>query len=348
VPRERRAWAPGDVLSIVGRAHEGRPIFATGEDRRFFLDRLQRVFAPGEVGLLAWALLINHYHLVIRVRDEEPGRLFLRLNTVVARRERRRRGDHGAVFQDRYWSGRCEGEGAAVALLTYVLGNPVHHGVVPTAEALETYEWTAYPEVLGLRAPGLVDARETLALVHPDEAVARRTLREAMSWRVARWRSARDGVDVCEEPGCRGARDACGLVHPERVRLANGRFGAHPGPAAPAEAGISRVHDDRADRRSRLLAAGWRAADLVAAVCARLGADPAAVLRGERRRPESRARSVVACVACEGAGERVGEVARLLGVSGTAAAAARRRGRRILDGLGVDVEQALSWGLEGR
>src|SRR5262245_2309571 len=136
MPRQRRAWEPGDLLSIVGRAHEGRPIFATDEDRAYFTDRLKRVFVRGEADLLAWALMVNHYHLVIRVRDAEPGRLFLRLNTVIARRERRRRGDHGAVFQDRYWSGRCEGEGSALALLTYVLGNPVHHGVVETAEAL--------------------------------------------------------------------------------------------------------------------------------------------------------------------------------------------------------------------
>jgi hypothetical protein len=49
--------------------------------------------------------------------------------------------------------GRCEKAGTAVAVLTYVLGNLCHHGVVATAEALESYEWTAYGELLGRREP---------------------------------------------------------------------------------------------------------------------------------------------------------------------------------------------------
>ena len=47
------------MLSIVGRAHEGRPIFATDEDRGFFVDRLRRVFVPGAAQLLAWALMVT-------------------------------------------------------------------------------------------------------------------------------------------------------------------------------------------------------------------------------------------------------------------------------------------------
>jgi REP element-mobilizing transposase RayT len=41
------------------------------------------VFRPGDVDLLAWALLINHYHLLIRVTDATPESLFRRLNTAV-------------------------------------------------------------------------------------------------------------------------------------------------------------------------------------------------------------------------------------------------------------------------
>jgi hypothetical protein len=57
---------------------------------------------------------------------------------------------------------------------------------------------------------------------------------------------------------------------------------------------------------------------------------------------------VVAYVASDGAGERVGEVAKPLGVRGTAASTARRRGRRILDRQGAGVDQALSWSARER
>ena len=74
-------------------------------------------------------------------------------------------------------------------LLTYVLGNPLHHGVVANAADLERYPWTAYPEILGLAAPGLVDVRAVLALLSPDEGAAREVLREALALRAARWSS---------------------------------------------------------------------------------------------------------------------------------------------------------------
>ena len=144
-------------------------------------------------------------------------------------RERRRRGDRGTVFQGRYWSRPCVGEDAVVSVLTYVLGKPIHLVVVPTAEALESYPWTAYPEVLGLGGPGLVDPRRTLALLHPDETVARRVLREAMAARAVRWQSQRQGIDACEEPGCRGARDVCFLLHAPR-RAAGSKDAAPPSP----------------------------------------------------------------------------------------------------------------------
>lgn len=131
MPRSARAWEPGDIQSMVVRAHEGRPMFAALEVRLFFVDRLRQVFVAADVDLLAWALLISQLHLVIRVTVAPPATLFLRLNIAVARRERSRRGDHGAVLQDRYWSGPCA-EGLE-RLLTYVLSNPARHGVVPTA-----------------------------------------------------------------------------------------------------------------------------------------------------------------------------------------------------------------------
>ncbi|MCE9635097.1 MAG: hypothetical protein K8T90_05260 [Planctomycetes bacterium] len=96
---------------------------------------------------------------MIRITDLPPETLFRRLNTAIGMRERRRCGDHGTTLQGRYWSRRCEGDGAVLSVLSYVLGNPVHHGVLDTASALETYPWTAYPEILGRDSCGLVDRR---------------------------------------------------------------------------------------------------------------------------------------------------------------------------------------------
>lgn len=327
-------------MSIVGRTHEGRPIFVTDDDRLFFVDRLRSVFRPGAVDLLAWGLLVNHFHLVIRVLGVPPGELFLRLMSPVARRERRRRGDYGTVWGDRYWSGRCRDDGGLFALLLYVLGNPVHHGVVPNAEALETYPWTGYPEILGLCAPRLVEPAKTLAHIHPDLEVARGILREGMSGRAARWQAERNGVDLCEEPGCRGADDLCGGVHRHRVRR---RAAPSARAGSDALATVAREHDERVARAAALQARGWRPADLVVPVCARFGADPQALLGGGRKAPESAARALIACVACDAAGVPMRVLADVLGVSGAAVSLARERGAALLAARGWTAEDVLAW-----
>lgn len=345
MPRERRSWEPGDVLSIVGRTHEGRPIFVTEDDRRYFVDRLRSVFRPEVVDLLAWALLLNHFHLVIRVGDVPPGELFRRLMTPVAQRERRRRGDHGAVWGDRYWSKLVRDDGGLFALLLYVLGNPVHHRVVPSAEALERYPWTAYPEILGLAEPGLVVPSRTLALIHPDEAAARAALREGMGNRVVRWQAERDGVDLCEEPGCRGAIDLCGRVHLRPVR----RRAVPPmdatGSAADDASGVAATaeqeHRQRVRRAAALAAIGWGPADLVDSVCERIGADRRLLLERGRAGAESAARALIAHVACDGAGVPVQEVAELLRISSAAVVYARHRGAAILAAEGWSIDGVL-------
>lgn len=64
MPRRQRVCGPRDILGIVGRGHEGRPIFATEDDRRFFVERLGRIFVPGDVELHGGAVRINHYRLI--------------------------------------------------------------------------------------------------------------------------------------------------------------------------------------------------------------------------------------------------------------------------------------------
>lgn len=341
MPRSARIWEPGDILSIVVRSHEGRPIFVDDDDRRFFVDRLRRVFAAADVELLAWSLLVNHFHIVIRVTRVPPATLFLRLNTALARRERRRRGDHGAVFQDRYWSRRCAEE--LLRLLTYVLGNPAHHGVVSSVAALESYPWTATPEVLGLAPPDLVDPRKTLSLIDPDEGVARALLRDALLARVAEWRAKEPGVDACDEPGCRGEQDGCRLVHVVPQPMPGSQIFACATQSLISTSTTAGVHDERLNRAARLRAAGWQPADLIAPIARRLGADPAGVLRGARIHSACRARAVLIHVACDGVGVPAVDIARLVGVGASAVSAARQRGSRLLAEHGWSMDDVVSW-----
>ena len=148
--RTRRSWEPGAIHHVVARAHCGSPIFATDEDRRFVVERAVRAFKESRATCLAWSILINHYHVLVRC-EGPPGPVFARLNSAIAWRVLRYRGEHGAVFQNRFFSDPCDDEDSLLERFAYVLGNPVHHRVVPTIDALRAYSWSSLGELLGVR-----------------------------------------------------------------------------------------------------------------------------------------------------------------------------------------------------
>ena len=320
--RTARPWFPGCVLHVGARGFEGADIFGTPADRRFLVRTAGRVFAEEHVRCHAWAVLKNHYHLLIQCDSTEPGRVLQRLNTTIAVRARRIRGERGPVFQSRYFSRICTDDDAYESMLAYVLGNPLRHGVLRSLDQLERHPWTGLGELLSRVPERLVDIRGVLSHFHHDLELARRSLGELMRTKLERW-----GVDPPEDPD--------ELVLPRRVvddeSLRRGLIGI-AGTLDP----IVGDWESRAARRTLLLRTGWSIDTLIEAVCRRTGAPPSALRDGDRSATVTVARDLVLFVACDYVGLPCGETARAVGVGITAAAAARRRGRAMLVQLQLD------------
>ena len=67
MPRRGRLHLPGGYYHVIGRGLERRRIFSTDDDKRDFLDRLSDGLAQTHCQCLAFAMMSNHYHLLIRV-----------------------------------------------------------------------------------------------------------------------------------------------------------------------------------------------------------------------------------------------------------------------------------------
>ena len=108
MPRKARIDAPGALHHIISRGIESRKIFWTDEDRDNFIDRLAAVLKETATGCYAWALLPNHFHLLLRTGNTTIATIMRRLLTgyVVTFNRRHRR--HGHLFQNRYKSILCQ------------------------------------------------------------------------------------------------------------------------------------------------------------------------------------------------------------------------------------------------
>ena len=107
MPRQARIDAPGALHHIIVRGIERRKIFRSDYDRRNFLERLSELIPETHTYCFAWALLPNHFHLLLKTGVTPIANLMRRLLTGYARWFNKKCKRHGQLFQNRYKSFTC-------------------------------------------------------------------------------------------------------------------------------------------------------------------------------------------------------------------------------------------------
>ena len=120
MPRQARLDAPGTLHHVIGRGIEGTKIFRGPEDREDFLTRLGDLCAEGAWRVYAWALLDNHFHLLVRSGERGLAQSMRRLLTGYVVNFNRRHRRYGHLFQNRYKSIVCEAERYLLEVTRYI------------------------------------------------------------------------------------------------------------------------------------------------------------------------------------------------------------------------------------
>ncbi len=151
MPRQPRLDIPGLLQHVIVRGIERSAIFLDDEDRCRFVDRLGSLLVETETDCYAWALLDNHFHLLLRCKRLKLSRFMRRLLTGYAVTFNLRHKRAGHLFQNRYKSIVCEEEPYLLELIRYIHLNPLRAGLVTDFDALERYPWCGHAVLLGHR-----------------------------------------------------------------------------------------------------------------------------------------------------------------------------------------------------
>lgn len=93
------------VYHVMARGIEGQSIFRDEDDRERFLTRLSgEVSKPDGPQLYAWALMSNHFHLLLRGGEGRLSPMMRRLMTGYAVTYNNRHKRQGHLFQNRFKS----------------------------------------------------------------------------------------------------------------------------------------------------------------------------------------------------------------------------------------------------
>ena len=177
MPRKSRVDAPGALNHIIVRGIERAKVFRNDTDRNDFLNRMDKLISETKSRCFAWALLSNHFHLLIKTGRVPVATLMRRLLTgyVVSFNRRYRRAGH--LFQNRYKSILCQEDAYLLELVRYIHLNPIRAHIVDNIETLDHYPYSGHMAVMGKVERRWQDVSGVLELFGDRTGKARRHYR---------------------------------------------------------------------------------------------------------------------------------------------------------------------------
>jgi putative transposase len=169
VARPLRLEVANGIYHLTARGNERKAIYRDANDRDRFLEILTQTRERFRWRCLAYCLMTNHYHLLVRTPLPNLARGMRDLNGIYAQAFNRRHGRDGHLFQGRYRAVLIESDEHLLTALAYVVRNPVRAGMCASPGE---WRWSSQ-SALGERPPGLLALDDLLSLLAPTRRQAR-------------------------------------------------------------------------------------------------------------------------------------------------------------------------------
>ena len=161
--RPLRIEFPNAYYHVMNRGAGRLPIFQQDDHRFLFLELLREIHGMFNVGVHAYCLMDNHYHLLLSTPNANLSRVMRHLNGVYTQRYNRSAETDGALFRGRYKSILVDVDSYLLNVSRYIHMNPVAAGLVKTATR---YPWSSYPVFIGEKeCPPWLDISMTLSMI---------------------------------------------------------------------------------------------------------------------------------------------------------------------------------------
>lgn len=148
-------FAQGHYYHIYNRGVGRQPIFRERDNYLFALRRVKKYTNQLNIAVVAYCLMPNHYHFLLRQDGREPaGLLPQRVFNSYTKAFNKRYDRTGTLFEGRYKAIHVDKDTYLLHLCRYIHANPVKDGLV---SRLEEWSYSNYHEWIGARDGTLVD-----------------------------------------------------------------------------------------------------------------------------------------------------------------------------------------------
>ena len=177
MPRRSRIDAAGALHHVMVRGIERGAVFRNDADRNHFLERLGKILQDTNTACYAWALIPNHFHLLLRTGPVAISTVMRRLLTGYALWYNRKHHRYGHVFQNRFKSILCQEDAYLLELVRYIHLNPIRARLVEHLDELGVYPYCGHSVMMGKVKNSWQDTEEVLGRFGEKVGAARRAYR---------------------------------------------------------------------------------------------------------------------------------------------------------------------------
>jgi REP element-mobilizing transposase RayT len=325
MPRKSRIDAAGALQHIIARGIERCEIFRDETDRNNFLDRLGGIVSETKTSCYAWALIPNHFHLLLRTGSVPIATVMRRLLTGYAVSHNRRHRRSGHLFQNRYKSILCQEDTYLLELVRYIHLNPIRAGMVKDMKGLDKYPFSGHSALMGKVMRQWQDTDRVLKLYDDRLWMGRRRYRAFVEKGISQGRRSdlMGGGLIRSSGGWAGVkakRKAKVFEKSDERILGDGDFVEEVLVAA----------QEQMEKRYRLSARGYDLDAVASRVCDIMGIEASNLWVPGKERKIVEARSVLCYWAVRDLGISMAELSRRLKLSVSGVGLSVKRGERIV------------------
>jgi putative transposase len=298
-------------------------IFRDDVDRGDFVQRLARVAEAQYVSVYAWALLPNHFHVLLCTGQQPLARSMRSLLTGYAGAFNRRHHRSGHVCQNRYKSIVCDAEVYLLEWVRYLHLNPLRAGMVSDLKELAQYAYSGHGALVGTHGYAWQDTEAVLSQFGPTRGRTRREYARFVEAGIKQGRRV-------ELQGGGVLRSVGGWEAVQELRRGRKHY-AGDERVLGSSAFVERLRQELRvstgqEGRARLHTLSEE--ELITHVCQEVGVAMDALRGGGRRAVVSRARAGIAYLWVEWLGHNGVTIAHAMGVHPVTIYEAARRGRQ--------------------
>ena len=164
MPQKIVEIVPGYYYHIYNRAVDRSVLFRDKNNYTFFTSKIKKYLIPVS-DVLAYCLMPNHFHLLVRIRDANFPQSMqkLALSYVVAYNNLYLRKGH--LFQGRYQKKHIQHVDYLLSLSAYIHRNPATANMVRNPE---DWDYSSYKEYIGYRRQDFVKVEIILNVLCED------------------------------------------------------------------------------------------------------------------------------------------------------------------------------------